>query len=1297
MKLRTWLTFIFLVSLPLLSQRYLVHHYDELQGLMNSWVNDITQDRQGRLWLATRSGIAVYDGVSWQNFSASEGLGAANFLKVRVGSDGMVWVLASSSRNRPEIFCFDGQGWQQIPPPGIGEDRDVELTSFCLFDNNGQTHLAVGTRGIGLFLKGVHDDRWKNFTVDDGLRSNAVNGMAVWQDRLYIATAKGLSTIHDGRVDNTVSRQVGLSTDPIWAVGIESADLTKTRIWLYGQGWLGYFTAGDRLWVKYPLPILFSIQRPCHSLLADYRGGIFLASQTRIYYFNYRTNRLEDFNIKSGLISEGATSLYMDDERNIWIPCYRGVSKIASRRFGSFQLQHGLLEDEVTAILEYEPGKLVFGHPGGVTFYDGREFSTLSFEVEEDADVAVSRILDIKIDSKQNIWLAVAQRGLGRIDRQRKIKWYGRERADRDFFNSLWVRRDDSIWVATGREVLTLRDGELVPLELALGIHSKFRKIYIAADGSIYLGTMAEGIYEYKNNRWRNYRCVKKPRLNSVFAITQDRRGRILIGSRGGLCTLNNGRIEKIMVDAARSDRPVFFILEDRERGLWLGTDYGVVHRDGTRQLTYTVREGLIGPETNRAAAIIDAHGVPWFGTNRGVSFYNEVYDDMKYGSVPPKVRLLCLVAGDKKRPLGGKDIISLSHREGDLVFHFRGISFVDEQGIRFKHKIEGFDTDWSAEHYPYNQIIRYQNVPPGTYRFALKARNALGAWSPVIESGLIVVHRPFYQRWWFYLLVFAALLIVAAAIQRYLSIRHRSSLLERNVAERTDLLKAAEERYSRLFKDSKDAVLIISTDGRFFDINPAGLELLGYSNKAAVFRANIFKDHFIEDRERELFRQKVADMGFVKDFELVLKRNNGMKFSALATANAVKNKQGQLVAYQGIIRDITERKRLEQQLEQTRKMKAIAALAGGVAHDLNNLLSGLINYPELLLMDIPRESPAGKTILAIQKTGEKAAAIVQDLLTLSRSGYGVHEVVNINDVVGEYLLSPEYERLKKNHPQVHFETRLAPALHNIVGSPVHLFKAVMNLVTNAAEAVQGEGRCTIITHNALLPETLSGYENIEKGEYAVLTVADDGVGISAENINRIFEPFYTTKIMGRSGTGLGMSVVWGTVKDHDGCIDVKSEVGAGTTFRLYFPVTGEQVENRKKLPSLDRFKGDEHILVVDDVKEQREIASAILRRLGYRVTALADGEAAVDYLQKEAVDLVLLDMIMNPGMDGLETYREILNVHPQQKAVIVSGYSKTSRIARAQSLGAGTFVQKPYSIEKIGAAIRKELDGSPA
>jgi len=196
------------------------------------------------------------------------------------------------------------------------------------------------------------------------------------------------------------------------------------------------------------------------------------------------------------------------------------------------------------------------------------------------------------------------------------------------------------------------------------------------------------------------------------------------------------------------------------------------------------------------------------------------------------------------------------------------------------------------------------------------------------------------------------------------------------------------------------------------------------------------------------------------------------------------------------------------------------------------------------------------------------------------------------------------------------------------------------------------------------------------------------------KDIGKIFEPFYTKKVMGRSGTGLGLAVVWGTVKDHDGYIDVQSEEGKGSVFTIYFPATREEPAKVREVPTAETCLGrGESILVVDDVKEQRELATSMLERLEYRVAAVSSGEEAVDYLRDGGADLVLIDMIMDPGIDGLETYQRILAINPQQKAVIVSGYSETERVSKAQELGAGAYVRKPYVMEKIGAAIRRELD----
>ncbi|UCD76961.1 MAG: response regulator [Desulfobacterales bacterium] len=387
------------------------------------------------------------------------------------------------------------------------------------------------------------------------------------------------------------------------------------------------------------------------------------------------------------------------------------------------------------------------------------------------------------------------------------------------------------------------------------------------------------------------------------------------------------------------------------------------------------------------------------------------------------------------------------------------------------------------------------------------------------------------------------------------------------------------------------------------------------------------------------------------------------------------------------------ERQRLASQLQRAEKMEAIGTLAGGVAHDLNNILSGIVSYPELLLLDLPKGSPLISPILKIQESGQKAASIVQDLLTLARRGVARTIVMNINHIVLDYLKSPEHEKLKSLHVEIQVETELDPDLLNIVGSPIHLSKTIMNLVTNAAESMPFGGMIRICTQNRYIDRPITGYDDVEEGDYAVLSVSDTGLGISSDSLPRIFEPFYTKKVMGRSGTGLGLAVVWGTVKDHKGYIDVLSVEGKGSRLTLYFPVTREGLTADKTQASIEDYSGrEESILVVDDVKVQREIASGILKKLGYCVTSVSNGEEAIAYMKENSADLLVLDMIMEPGIDGLETYKRILEFRPGQKAIIASGFSETERVKEAQKLGAGEYIKKPYTIEKIALAVKSEL-----
>jgi CheY-like chemotaxis protein len=238
-------------------------------------------------------------------------------------------------------------------------------------------------------------------------------------------------------------------------------------------------------------------------------------------------------------------------------------------------------------------------------------------------------------------------------------------------------------------------------------------------------------------------------------------------------------------------------------------------------------------------------------------------------------------------------------------------------------------------------------------------------------------------------------------------------------------------------------------------------------------------------------------------------------------------------------------------------------------------------------------------------------------------------------------------------------------------------------------------GTIIISCSNRYIDKPLKGYDTVEKGDYVTLTITDTGTGMTGKDRERIFEPFYTKKAMGRSGTGLGMAVVWGTVKDHHGYIKMQSVPGRGSSFTLYFPSTQQATTQEASRFTIDDYRGNgETILVVDDVKDQREIASKILERLGYQVESVGSGEEAIEYLKQKAPDLLVLDMIMTPGIDGLETYKRILEMNPRQKAVIASGYSETERVKEALQIGARSYIKKPYHLEKIGVAVKEALTG---
>jgi len=530
-------------------------------------------------------------------------------------------------------------------------------------------------------------------------------------------------------------------------------------------------------------------------------------------------------------------------------------------------------------------------------------------------------------------------------------------------------------------------------------------------------------------------------------------------------------------------------------------------------------------------------------------------------------------------------------------------------------------------------------------------------------------------------------LLLIMLAVDFFINLFSTRKYLEQQVLERTRNLQESERRFHDLVNLLPEMVWETDPQGNVSYANQLAFQRLNLASSGE--KPTIWFNRIVPEQQEPVkayFQEMMLghDLG-LREFRALDKNN--IPFPILLRSAPILQ-EDRIIGARTIAIDISERYALEEQLRRAQKMKAIGLMAGGVAHDLNNILSGVVNYPELLLIDLPQNSPFRRPLEAMLKSGMQAAEVVADLLTVARGVAATKIIANPHALIAEYLESPEFNQLASLYPGLSCTTNLAPDIHNISCSPVHVKKCLMNLITNAAEAMNGHGTIIVSTANRYFNNIIADKDNPLHGEFTVISVHDTGSGISEQDLKHIFEPFYTKKTMGRSGTGLGLAVVWNTMKDHDGTVFATSNT-LGTTFELYFPSTKENHSPTPKATDLSAFRGTgQSILVIDDEAQQQDIASRILSSLGYTVATVSSGEEAIHFIQKSPVDLLVLDMIMSTGMDGRETYEKILALNPRQKAIIVSGFSQSVDVQAALRLGAGGFVNKPYTMEHLGRVV---------
>jgi len=1263
-------------------------------GLPQSNITRIYQDQRGFIWLVTGAGIVHYDGENVTAYHPGNGYPFSLINRFLEIERDVFWLADYSSNiwefvqeevrpieymdpthrtrttdlarmpNGDIAVCTDGEGGYYIISEGKSQrfgrpdlNIPIDLNTIAV-DSNGVILLGSDNQGVAMVDQGRVIAR---YTTQNILPSNQIQSISVFDDsEVWIGTLSGIGVIGRPEISEKFNQQFpdcfvkNIHRDP------------------FGRTWISTLGCGNGL-------IL-------------YEDGLF----TPI-----------DGVLRPGTAPRTNCAKVLQDG-TLLIGTTKGLVTIPNLAFSNYGIEDGLEDSYIKGITRDEQGTLWVGtKQSGLFARKGQRFEKVIYKQNSKFD---SQVMALE-SGRGLVWVAT-QDGLFLFKDGVQV-----ENSLTEFFANIHLRsvnasNPDEIFI-TGRLGLyrVNRDFEVEDISFNLK-EQNFTFWGLARDAKGQLITVKNGRGAWKliEKKWFPLEPnLKDPKgFAELVGINQAADGLLLLPSKNGGFSWDGEKVELIF----DMEIPVWEMLKDKEGRLWVGTSMGLFRQDGETWRIFDRRMGLINTEFNLRSFYQEDDGTLWFGGTDGLnSFRDQAIDLPSFLSKPHITRI---VQDSGQTLLPEDQVYTFQPKDNNLFIHYASPHFQNPGQVQYRYRLIGFHTEFSEA--TRSKVASYTNLGPGTYRFEVQSRIRNQVWPDEVSTFRFLVATPWYRTFWAYLLyalsMAAALWVLIKWRDRVMKARNR--ILEAKIADRTkDLLTSnhslnkeiiarieAEERLNQQKEDLtvtlkaiKEGVLRTDPDYRIVMLNREAASLLECEESNLIGqhisealnltepdsgqKIDLSQSDFWEDlRNRPQHREK-----------LMLNRSDDSLIWIDISCTEVKSTKGWGEGFVLVLRNIHRQQKDEEELFKAQKLSSVGILAGGIAHNFNNTLAGILGNTQLAQLAVDNPEKVSSFLSGIEKAAYNAKSLTTQLLTFARGGEPVKESF---DLIQELEQAVTFTLSGKNVSVTYdYKTTFAP-IHADRGQ---IHQVIHNLVINSCQAMPEGGRLHLTCEDVVLEH--QNELQLQPGTFIKLELLDSGPGMNKDTLTRIFDPYFSTK---EHGSGLGLTTCYAIIEKHDGAIQIHSEPGEGTRVIIFLPRNLHfQPKNLMKTES--DILPHSRILFMDDEETIRELMQEMLRLMNCDVVLVEDGEEAVEAyksaMAKQKFDLVILDWIVPGGMGGEAAISQILELDPDAKVIVSSGYSEQGALANYEQFGFVGILPKPYQIQDLKQVLQEHLKTS--